>query len=55
MLLQIVVAQLAWLWPVKFTLILTVSFPLMFVSYHWLVRYSFIGAVLNGRRVRHAT
>ena len=53
-LLQIVVAQLGWPWPVKFALILAVSFPIMFASYHWLVRYSVIGAVLNGRRARES-
>jgi hypothetical protein len=29
-----------------------VALPLMFASYQFLVRYSFLGAVLNGRRVR---
>ena len=29
-----------------------VALPLMFASYQFLVRYSFIGAVLNGRRMR---
>ena len=53
-LLQIAVAQLGWPWPVKFTLILAVSFPIMLASYHWLVRYTFVGAVLNGRRLRKA-
>ena len=53
-LLQIMVAQRDWPWPVKFALILAVSFPIMFASYHWLVRFSVIGAVLNGRRVRKA-
>jgi glucans biosynthesis protein C len=51
-LLQIVVAQLGWPWPLKFTLILAVSFPIMFASYHWLVRTTVVGAVLNGRPVR---
>lgn len=50
MALQIMVSQLAWVWWVKFPLILLVAFPLMFASYHLLVRYSFIGAILNGRR-----
>jgi glucan biosynthesis protein C len=54
-LLQVVVAQLGWPWPGKFTLILAVSFPIMFASYHWLVRYTVIGAVLNGRRARNVT
>jgi glucans biosynthesis protein C len=50
MALQFVVAGLDWPWPVKFTAILAIAFPLMFASYQLLVRYSFIGAVLNGRR-----
>ena len=29
-----------------------VALPVMFASYQFLVRYSFIGAVLNGRRMR---
>ena len=29
-----------------------IALPLMFASYQWLVRYSFIGTVLNGRRER---
>jgi ABC-type multidrug transport system ATPase subunit/peptidoglycan/LPS O-acetylase OafA/YrhL len=37
-------------WGVKYPFILIVSFAILFASYHWLVRPSFIGAVLNGRR-----
>ncbi len=48
--LQIVVSQLAWPWWIKFPLILAVAFPIMFASYHYMVRSTFIGAVLNGRR-----
>ncbi|HEY2710585.1 MAG TPA: acyltransferase family protein [Caulobacteraceae bacterium] len=51
MALQTVVAPLAWPWPVKFAVILGVAFPLMLASYELLVRHSFIGAILNGRRV----
>jgi len=50
MALQVVVSQLDWPWFVKFPLILAVAFPLMFLSYQLLVRYSLIGAILNGRR-----
>jgi glucan biosynthesis protein C len=50
MALQVVVAPLAWPWPVKFAVILGVAFPLMFASYQLLVRHSFIGAILNGPR-----
>jgi hypothetical protein len=52
MALQVAVSQLDWPWPVKFGAIMLVALPLMFVSYQFLVRYSFLGAVLNGRRVR---
>jgi glucans biosynthesis protein C len=53
MALQVVVSPLDWPWPAKFATILLVALPLMFVSYQLLVRYSFIGAVLNGRRTRN--
>ncbi len=50
MALQVAVSQLAWPWWVKFPLILAIAFPLMFASYQTMVRYTFIGAILNGRR-----
>jgi peptidoglycan/LPS O-acetylase OafA/YrhL len=50
MALQVAVARLDWPWPAKFALILAVAFPPMFASYELLVRHSFIGWVLNGRR-----
>lgn len=37
-------------WSIKFPLILIVTLPLMLLSYHYLVRSSFIGAILNGRK-----
>lgn len=39
-------------WSVKYPLILIVSFAVLFASYHWVVRPTFIGQLLNGRRVR---
>ena len=48
--LQIVLSQLAWPWWLKFPLMLGVAFPIMLISYHYLVRSTFIGGVLNGRR-----
>lgn len=48
--LQIVVAHWPLSWVVKFPLILAVSTPLLFFSYHFLVRSTFIGAQLNGRK-----
>jgi glucans biosynthesis protein C len=52
MALQVAVSSLDWPWPAKFATILLVAVPAMFVSYQLLVRYSVIGAVLNGRRIR---
>ena len=37
-------------WSVKFPLILVVSFAVLFASYHWMVRSTVIGQLLNGRR-----
>jgi peptidoglycan/LPS O-acetylase OafA/YrhL len=51
MALQVAVSRLDWPWPAKFAAILVVAFPLMFASYELMVRHSFIGWVLNGRRV----
>lgn len=48
--LQVAVSQLSWAWWIKFPLILGVTFPVLFASYHLFVRYTFIGAILNGRR-----
>ena len=52
MALQVVVSRLDWPWPIKFATILVVALPVMLASYQLLVRYSFIGIVLNGRRLR---
>ena len=34
----------------KFALVLATTLPIMLLSYHLMVRYSFLGALLNGRR-----
>jgi glucan biosynthesis protein C len=34
----------------KFALVLATTLPLMLLSYHLMVRYSFLGALLNGKR-----
>jgi peptidoglycan/LPS O-acetylase OafA/YrhL len=53
--LQAWVSQLGWPWPIKFALILGVGFGVMFGTYALLVRHTFMGSLLNGRRVpRHA-
>jgi peptidoglycan/LPS O-acetylase OafA/YrhL len=49
--LQAAVSRLAWSWELKFATVLGVGFAIMFATYELLVRHSFIGAVLNGRRV----
>jgi len=54
MALQVAVSQLAWPWPAKFALILGVTFAVLFASYALFVRNSFIGAVLNGKRMDRA-
>jgi glucans biosynthesis protein C len=51
MALQVAVSALDWPGLVKFAALLAIAFPPMFASYHLLVRHSFIGAVLNGRRM----
>jgi len=37
-------------WSVKYPFILVVSFAVLFLSYHFLVRPTFIGQLLNGRK-----
>jgi ABC-type multidrug transport system ATPase subunit len=37
-------------WGVKFPLILVASFAVLFLSYHYLVRPTFVGKLLNGRK-----
>lgn len=50
MALQVALSQFDWPGLVKFAIILVVALPPMLASYHLLVRFTFIGAVLNGRR-----
>jgi glucans biosynthesis protein C len=50
MLLQAMVAKLDAPAEVKILIVLGVAFPLMFMSYQLMVRRTFIGAILNGRR-----
>jgi glucan biosynthesis protein C len=47
---QVLVFPLALPALAKYALVLLGAFPLMPLSYHLLVRYSFLGALLNGRR-----
>jgi ABC-type multidrug transport system ATPase subunit/peptidoglycan/LPS O-acetylase OafA/YrhL len=39
-------------WSVKYPFVLVASFAVLFLSYHFLVRPSFIGQLLNGRKYR---
>lgn len=41
---------LDWHWSVKFVLSIAGALPVLFLSYHYLVRFTLIGATLNGRR-----
>jgi ABC-type multidrug transport system ATPase subunit/peptidoglycan/LPS O-acetylase OafA/YrhL len=53
--LQIWVGHWSLHWAVKYPLILVISFAVLFASYHWLVRYTVIGQLLNGRKHRRAS
>jgi hypothetical protein len=37
-------------WPVKFAVLITAAMTVLLLAYHWLVRPTWIGALLNGRR-----
>jgi peptidoglycan/LPS O-acetylase OafA/YrhL len=50
MTLQVVVAPWALPWPAKLAVVLGVGLAIMLTSYQLLVRYSFIGWILNGPR-----
>lgn len=48
--LQIAFANCAVTWWIKWPLINAIAFPVLLLSYHWLVRLTWISAWLNGRR-----
>ena len=48
--LQVIFAEVPWPWFVKYPAILVFGFVPMIASYHFLVRGTAIGALLNGRR-----
>jgi glucans biosynthesis protein C len=50
--LQTAFAPLPLPWYGKFAGILSTAFPLMLITYHLFVRYSFVGAILNGRKMQ---
>jgi hypothetical protein len=39
-----------WHWSIKLAIMLCGSMPILLLSYHYLVRFTWIGAILNGRR-----
>jgi peptidoglycan/LPS O-acetylase OafA/YrhL len=45
-----VLHPLAWHWSAKFLATLTASVLILLLSYHYLARFTFIGATLNGRK-----
>jgi glucan biosynthesis protein C len=49
---QILVADLAWPGPIKYALVMGGTVGICLASYHGFVRYTFIGATLNGKRER---
>ncbi len=49
---QVIVGHWPLHWTIKFPLVMAASLAVLFASYHYLVRASFIGAILNGRRIR---
>jgi peptidoglycan/LPS O-acetylase OafA/YrhL len=50
---QVIVGHWPLHWTIKFPLVMAASLAVLFASYHYLVRSSFIGSTLNGRRIRH--
>ena len=50
--LQVACSRWALHWSLKWAMILAVSLTVLLLSYQYLVRYSFIGRVLNGPRQR---
>ena len=52
MALQVLVMRWNLHWSIKFSLIVATATALLLLSYHYLVRFTYIGEVLNGRRRR---
>ncbi|HYG35042.1 MAG TPA: acyltransferase family protein [Clostridia bacterium] len=47
---QVLIGRVALPWPVKYISLCAVALVLLFLSYHYLVRGTFIGVLLNGHR-----
>jgi ABC-type multidrug transport system ATPase subunit len=50
--LQLLMKDVPWHWSIKFPIVMIVATTLLFLSYHYLVRFTFIGETLNGGRHR---
>jgi peptidoglycan/LPS O-acetylase OafA/YrhL len=48
--LQVIFAPLPWHWAIKYPLILLITTTLLLLSYHYCVRPTWIGQILNGRK-----
>jgi peptidoglycan/LPS O-acetylase OafA/YrhL len=48
--LQVIFAPLPWHWVIKFPLIVAIALTVLLLSYHYLVRPTWIGQVLNGTK-----
>jgi hypothetical protein len=49
---QVLVSHLPLHWSIKLPMVLAGSFTVLFGSYQLLVRYTWLGAILNGRKFR---
>lgn len=49
---QVLIADLNWPWPVKYAALLGGGLAIMFLTYQLLIRHSFMGTWLNGKRSR---
>lgn len=52
--LQILVATSAWYWAIKVAMILTVTLSIIAVTYHYAVRSTWLGVLLNGKKQSQA-
>ena len=52
--LQLVMRDWALPWPLKFVLLVGTTMAVLLLTYHWLVRSTVVGALLNGRRYPRA-
>jgi glucan biosynthesis protein C len=48
--LQVALMDLSWPWELKLATIVLVSYSILILAYHYLVRSTFVGQILNGRR-----